>query len=782
MPRFFRKPIELPATGVAAGLAAGLLLLANPAAAQLIPDTCPSNLNTTSLIEHDLSASFCELCEVGTVRLVIENPYRASDDVDFTAIVVTENLQDSGLTYVPGTTSFTGSNITPPLPVEPVVTDTNGRLLTWTLPAGFTMDAPSGLVGNTPRLTIEFDVRRAAAPGEEGLVSADRDINASVEFAPSCDLTYRHSDETGNDPLPLREPEPVIVKTGRNVDAGQGAASYSDPVYGHENDDVIWRIEVVNNGEADLQDFRFDDVMDPGNYVIDYICDSEADANSAATNNGTGDCQATGGVTTLNDVSVAALFGGGANPYIVAPAGGNGFYYLVGRVTDSCSNHTNTVSDVQWGCQVEAPPGGISQTSGLLTAGDDALLSTLSLANTLDVAVALTGTNTSQPMGGKGTVTITISNNTGGTIIGGAGGFRLRNVLPAEYVVDPTFDPVVSMAPAYGNDYPGMLDTISWDNPVAGTYPTLSTTDPLVPLQNTAPEFTITSSDPHPDFPLDHVDMLRHGDVLTITFRTVLIDPSYYDREAYIDVQVERPGSDPPNTDPTESFAIANELEIWYEEFCTNTEYNRTFNDNDTADPEDIDLGMIGSPLVYILTNTDVLPLRVDLNNNGGHDADDYFAYVTFGEAMTVQTAPASCSATSNPPAWPEWQLPVGIPSTATVYQCDPGVVPAGGQQSLEFEVVKNTDASADDDLTFRADVIGEITLSDGTPLWFPTPYRRAAMASCTDRANNYSIDSLRARVIGYNLTEGASAAPVQREQPAAEQRPIVESTDRRGM
>ena len=764
MTRFLRSFIKSPAAGTFAGLAAGLLLLANPAAAQ-VPATCPSNLATADLIQHDFAVSFCELCEVGTVRMVIENPYRASDDVDFADIVVTEDLQISGLTYLPGTTRFTATNMAPPPLVEPIVSGTNGSVLTWTLADTFTMDGPPGSFGNTPRLTIDFDVRRAAAVGEEGIVGANRSINASVEFTPSCEPAYRHTDETGSGTLPLREPEPQIVKTGRNVDAGQGPASYSDPVYGHENDDVIWRIEVVNNGEADLQDLRFDDVMDPGNYLIDYICDSEADANSAATGGGIGGCQAQGGVTTLNDVSAAALFGGGANPYIAAPAGGSGFYYLVGRVTDSCTNRTNSVSDVQWGCQIQAPAGGIAQTSLGLAAGDDALLSTLSVANTLDVDVALTGTNTSQPMGGKGTVTITITNNTGGTIIGGVNDFRLRNVLPAEYVVDTTFDPVVSMAPAYGNAYPGMLDTLSWDNPVAGTYPTLTTTDPLVPLQNTAPEFTVTSSTTHPDFP-DQVNMLRHGDVLTITFRTVLVDLAYYDREAYIDVREERPASDPPNTDPTESFPIANQLNIWFEEFCTSTEYNLTFNDNATADPEDIDLDMIGPELVYILTNSDVLPLRVDLNNNGGHDADDYFAYVTFGEAMTVQTAPGSCSVTSNPPARPEWQLPVGIPSTATVYECTPGVVPAGGQQRLEFEVVKNTDVNADDDLTFRADVIGEITLSDGTPLWFPAPTVRGDGE--LPRANDYTVDSLRARVVGYNLLKSQRGVCSENNPPPA--------------
>ena len=74
--------------------------------------------------------------------------------------------------------------------------------------------------------------------------------------------------------------------------------------------------------------------------------------------------------------------------------------------------------------------------------------------------------------------------------------------------------------------------------------------------------------------------------------------------------------------------------------------------------PEDIDVDMSGSELVYILTNDDVLPLTVELRNRGGHDADDYFAYVSFGNAMQVQNAPGSCSPTTNPPPMPEWQLP----------------------------------------------------------------------------------------------------------------------------
>ena len=729
--------------------ALALLMLSSESHAQAVPASCPANLGTANIVSHDFSVSFCELCDVGTVRMVIENPYDQADQVDMSDIAITENLQISGLTYLPGTTRFTAVNTPAPPLVEPVVSGGDGSVLTWTLDSNYTIDAPlinNG--GNAPRLTLEFDVRRHSNVGEEGLVGANRSIEASVEFTPNCEPAYVHTSTSGPGVLPLREPEPVIIKTGRNVDAGQGSGSYSDPVYGHADDDVIWRVEVQNNGEADLQDLLFSDLFQPGNFEIDYICDSEADANSAATGGGVGGCRVSPDPTDLPDISVAALFGGGANPYVVAPPGGSGFYYFVGRVTDSCTNRTNSVYDVEWGCQVEAPPGGIGATSLGVTAQDDALMSTLAVANTLDVDVFMTGTNLSQPMGAKGTVRIRITNNTGGTIRGGANGIRLRDVLPAEYVIDTTFDPTVDMAPAYGNDYPGMLDTIEWTNPQAGTFP-LVTNDPALPLANTDLEFLLTSSTVHPDFP-SQFNMLRHGDVLTVTFRTVQIDPQYYDLEANLDVRTERPGSDPANTDPTESFPITNQLEIWFEEFCTATEHYLLFNDNDVAEPEDIDVNMVGSELIFILTNSDRLPLSVDLRNNGGHDADDYFAYVTFGDAMQVQSAPSSCSVTSNPPAMPVWQDPVALPASATVYQCSPGVISPNQTRRLTFEVEKNPDVNADDDLTFRADVIGEITLSDGTPLWFPTPVARGD--GITDRANNYTVDALRARVVGYNL------------------------------
>ena len=297
------------------------------------------------------------------------------------------------------------------------------------------MDGRPGGANNREVLIIEFDVERHADVGEEGLIEADRTIQATVEFEPSCAPGERFSTSSDLEVLPLREPIPRITKRGRNLDAGQDADSYSDPVYGHEFDDVIWQIEVRNTGQADLQDFVFSDSIVPGNFSINHVCDNETDATAAANGASPPSCVSVGGVTDVFDLDVAQEFGGGANPYIVARPGESAFYYLVGQITDSCTNRTNTVYDVEWGCQAEPPVGGISATSSGITAGDSALLSTHSLESGVEIDVALRGFNTTQPMGGKGTVIVTIRNLSGGTIKH-QDAIRLRELLPAEYVVD----------------------------------------------------------------------------------------------------------------------------------------------------------------------------------------------------------------------------------------------------------------------------------------------------------------------------------------------------------
>ena len=744
------------------GAAFGLFaLFLAPKAASAAP--CDIRPNSPAFIRHDLTNSYCELCGYGYVSIIISNPY---EGVDMTGMTVVEDLGSSGLTYDPtAPTPIRVNGIAAGPGSAPTVSGTNGSILTWSTTQIGALDRLAWRWWGFNRISITFAVTRASGLSREGLVSAVRRIEARLSYSTN-DQCFPGSTTvtTGVDTLDLHEPDPDVFKRGRNVDADQGG--WSQTVYGNINDDVIWRIQVPNNGNAGLQDLRFDDLMQTGNLDVNYICPSAGAAAIIANNNGGGpipsECNPIG--NSINNYDVDNPFGnpGNDSPDLVdVLAGQSGYIYLVGKVpaspNGSCSaNRTNTVSDVQWGCEGEGSAGGITATSTGSSPGTAAAnLSTLSVnsGNNLNIQTEIIGTNTSQPAGSKGTVRITIRNTTGGTVKN----IALRNVLPSEYVVDSTFTPTVTATGAYGT-YPGMTNRIQWTNPVPGTFP-LSTADPAVALANTAPEFRLYSSTTHPVYP-DQVNMLRHGDRLVVTFRVVLIRPQYYDKVANLDVRTEAPNSDPAGTDPDNAIQLTNRLYVDFEDFCQPGVIKHPPTNplvtTHQSNPEDLDINIAGTELVFILTGDPAqrLPLTVNLTNNGGHDADNYVAYISFGQTMDVVTVPAGCVPITNPPPLDGWRLPARIPAGAAVYQYTGAPIAPGSTRALTFEVIKSSDPTdlIADDLTFRADTIGEITLSNGTPLWFPAPVNPRPGDGGTDRANNYSLDGIRARVVGFNL------------------------------
>ena len=743
--------------------------------------TAPCDVKSTppTFIQHNLNTSYCELCGYGYVTIVITNPYEGANMTDMT---VREDLDDSGLTFTsaPGVpTPLRVNGVPRGASAYPTVSGPNGSILIWHASQiselGNLPFHPNPNSNNT--ITITFAVTRHSSVNQEGLVGADRRIQAALNFSTVYEILPRtdprtyaacpgtpRTEYTGIDTLPLREPVPSITKSGWNYDAGQRRSSASDPVYGNNNDDVVWRIRVQNNGEAGLQDLRFDDLMQSGNMVVNYACSSESAANTIASQNGGGPIPANcvAASNTIDDFIVDAPFGNAANSWdgheVDVTAGGNASIYLVGKITadGSCTTRrTNTVQDFQWGCEADSPAGGITATSTGVTPTDVARLYTQYNDGhpLLEVERRLTGTNTSQPVGSKGTMTITIRNNSGGSVKN----IHLRDVLPTEYVVDPTYPPAINVNPDYGA-YPGMIDTIVWTNENTSN-----------PLANTTPEFDLTSNGVfHPVYS-DQINMLRHGDVAVVTFRVVLIQSDYYDRSANLDVNPEVY----PGTDPTYQTPLANTLIVDFDTFCPSQNHqiftltgNGTGNPNGSdipAFPEDLDIAIGGG--VFILTNdtTQILTLPVLLTNNGGHDATDFHAFVSFGTTMEVVNAPAACSpilisgVPPQPDPWKVWisssTSPIAIPGTATVYECTaPATIAPGQTVRYNFDVVKTTNPARIliDDLSFRADVVGEITLSDRTPLTFPAPITRPDDE--LDRANNYSLDTTWARVIGFNL------------------------------
>ena len=161
-------------------IALGLLLLAESALA------APCDLKGGSpppFIEHDLtsnvstSTSYCELCGYGYVTILVNNPYSGARMINMS---VTEDLGSSGLVYDPTAPSpirytINGSPVAGPAPSG------SGSVLTFNL-AGITLDSSPGFGGNNDTLAIRFAVRRDSALSEEGLVSANRTIQASLTY------------------------------------------------------------------------------------------------------------------------------------------------------------------------------------------------------------------------------------------------------------------------------------------------------------------------------------------------------------------------------------------------------------------------------------------------------------------------------------------------------------------------------------------------------------------------------------------------------------------------
>ncbi|MEE8306232.1 MAG: hypothetical protein V3R81_03145, partial [Gammaproteobacteria bacterium] len=413
---------------------------------------------------------------------------------------------------------------------------------------------------------------------------------------------------------------------------------------------------------------------------------------------------------------------------------------------------------IRWGCDAEPPAGDIATTSfGASPGSATATLNTLS-DRTLGLVVDYDGIDAANPFAGaKGRVIITITNNSGGTVTD----LVLTNDLPPEYVVDATFPATIAATGAYG-DYDGLTNQINWDNPAA-----------VNPLLNNVPQFTLTSDDTTND---GHGNLLRNGDQLIITFGIILVRPASYDKEADVDVLIESPsdGTDPDHA--TDLAGLTNILDVDFENFCTAGTTTITETTSHTPQPEDLDIQFTAGAFEFILTGdpTQLLDLTVELHNRGGHDAYDYTAYVAFGQTMEVRTTPGGCSLlpTRPPASWPleEWQDPTAYPATAAVYECTGAPIVRGDSLDFTFQVRKSL-VAADilaDDLTFRADVFGEIRDFGGSLLTYPDITVPPRGDGGSMRANNYSHDALRARVVGFNLlktvqdcTEDPSVWPV---------------------
>ncbi len=700
-------------------------------------------------LRHDPNNSFCELCNEGEVRLLASN----TGGVLLTSVNVTENLMASGLTYVAGSTTYRVDGAAAvPAAVDPVPFGANGEFVTWTpanipelanLYSAFNTDA-----GTPQEVEIIFRVRRKTellGINEEDLVSAIRNIEATATYGLFCDqfsATPVVLNATSNIfELPIEQPVTDVIKQARNIDARQPVSRYAGTVFGGTSDDIIWRVNVTNNSSqslADLEDLLINDTIG-GNFNISQICNNETNATAAANGaaaDGT-NCIANAGLSASRNI--ADPFGNPSNDefggaFVDITQGGETFIYFVGTIANTCTNHTNTTG-IEYGCQADSPPqGGITTPAtngGVLptfSVGDTAELSTAVNPAGVNISQSITGSNSVQDLGSKGILTITINNRSGGTVRN----ITFNDTLPAGYTLDKSLMDATVM-PAFAA-YDGMIDTITLTN------------DAALPENNTIPAFSLTST-PVPGLGVNQDNVLRHGDVLIITLG--LIRNADFDIVADPVVRTENSGD---GTDPTYNLTESNVLRVIFENTCNVAFPQVTDTDNSVAvNPEDLDIDIdtipTSSDLIFIISDPVPLDLIVSLTNNGGHDASDYFALVAVGDGLQLSSGiPSGCGVT----ALPREVWPPAIPASSVLYQCstrDP--LGPGETDTFTFSVLANVGGT---DLTFRADVVGEITQADiaSTPLTFPAPDTGVV----NNVANNYSIDSIRARLIGFGLSK----------------------------
>ncbi len=730
---------------------------------------------TQLTLTHDPNNSFCELCNEGEVRLIVSN----TGGVLLTDVVVTEDLRTSGLRYVAGSTTYLVDGVLMgPALIDPVPFGTDDRMVTWNathIPELVNLFSAFSTAPNTPQeIEIVFRVERAPGFTEESLVAANRDIQASAAYGLFCGPPPQAATSLLFE-LPLEQPVPEIVLQGRNVDANQSATQYTDDVFGGAQDDVIWRLTLANDSaqaRADLEDllvnslfsFVSETIAPPPdiapNFNIAEVCNSEANATLAANGASPGapDCISPGSanlpgsaISTAHDVDDP--FGNPNNDEVAAFVdtleGTQATVYFVGQFQTLC-NITQADVDVEWGCEVDpggaggiTAPGSNGGTAPNVIISDSQISGTDVNAGDIAVTHTITGSNVGQPLGSKGVLTIEITNNANGSVRN----ITLTDVLPAGYALDISqiSNPGVSdvlvgsvvTTPLFGV-YTGIIDIATVTNLNAVAFE-----------NNTSLDITLSSS----TGVAPQNDLMRAGDVVQITINIVKI--SGFDIEADPDIEDENTVN---GEDPTVVTGLTNQVSVDIRNTCG--EFVGTVNPaNLTVNPSPADLDITinsGDPnKTYVISNpADSLDLDVQVTNFGGHEANDQFIMVTVGSGLQVTGIPAACTSIVplspvSPPAVPRPVWDPSLPVTGETYTCDAGVTFQPLETRNYLFTVQKQGLGAD--LTFRADVVGEITLATGgAPLVYPAPVTNVI----TNVANNYSLDTIRARIIGFNLTK----------------------------
>ena len=353
----------------------------------------PSNLDLYNILSQNT-----QLCGTGNIQLRLKNTGMTHNY----NMVVTQKLQNTGLSIIPGSVQIDGQPTNDPL--------ISGTDLIWTYDESQTHYIPELKDIDIGQIhIISFDVQS----GEQ--FNADRMVSSLANWQKPC--------ERGDGPgsgyvagvsftVPVDRPIITVEKTGWNISANETEIQASDIVYGGLEDIVIWKIGISNSGNVNGENVILKDTFTQNINLLEW--DDNAAFSSPSSLNGTSD-----ELLEIADI----------------PAKGSSSIYIKGKIRNTCTNET-VIAAVEWGCTNDPTNG---DKGGLTSPQDNDDTAEIKSIPALKLTQQILDLNETASMNTNGVVTITIE-NTGGT----ARNIVLTDTLPTGFELDPTFQPIVS--------------------------------------------------------------------------------------------------------------------------------------------------------------------------------------------------------------------------------------------------------------------------------------------------------------------------------------------------
>ncbi|MFH1498952.1 MAG: isopeptide-forming domain-containing fimbrial protein, partial [Verrucomicrobiota bacterium] len=504
-------------------------------------------------VVHDSTNSFASICSEGLVEIVVRNTGATSIE----NVIVEEILPlAEGLSLKPGSVEIRINGAGGWLPrADPVIVGNNH---TWTSaqiaelaqlsPVGATVDGNSNY-----EVRIRFDLEQT-----ESLAGNSPTLTASATAELACGASVS-SPGVGFD-ITVFQPDVTLVKTGRNLTAGQTA--YSETVYGGDGDVIEWRIQVTNTGNLTAQNVRFSDELSGSTGLAEFST-----------------VQGTVGIATLGDPGTAYTANTVETIADLAGGGGSATYYIREQLGNNCVTDSPEAR-VTWGCDI--PGAGLHNS--IDEPGDPEDPATIvmlpEISGGTDIEQTITHLN-----GGRARIDVAIT-NTGGN----AYDLVVTNTFPnADMVLDTTVAPAISGHVA--TFYPGLTSAISG-----------VTTDNTNTL---APEFTLTTASPT-------VPMLRFGDRVTITY---YVRPVVFDTTTATTFPDLASAEGNPALDPNVPATGNNIVRVDYESSCGGAAFDTDSVSLNLRTP-DLDI-TASSPGNALITGTGNANYTFTIRNNG---------------------------------------------------------------------------------------------------------------------------------------------------------------------